>query len=338
MTTAGYLSPHSPLVSIRKLERLLGVERATLFDIASRAGGLYQSFDRRALRGKGKWRHIDNPFPDLKRIQSAILKKVLYSVKWPTPMKGAVPRVSILDNAHVHCNQPVVVTLDFKSCFPNTTHEMVYQALRSNLGCSSQIANLLTKLMTLRRQVPQGAPTSPAVVNLTLLGLCGDLEEIALRHDLKFTIWIDDITISGLLAETAIGEVINAIHRHGHSVSSDKLKVQWRTYRQVVTGVVVNRFPSSAHDRREDIRAQILVLGAKRNPPHREIQSVLGRIANVRQISAAQAESLTRLAEKCLPKQGVGGARGRTDEVVRCDCNPEHCLAVASRRRTGLSL
>jgi RNA-directed DNA polymerase len=67
------------------------------------------------------------------------------------------------------------------------------------LGCTPDVARLLTMLTTHQHCLPQGAPTSPALANLylRLSGAASRLLVLVERHDLRMTFFGDDILISG---------------------------------------------------------------------------------------------------------------------------------------------
>jgi hypothetical protein len=298
--------------------------RADLEAIASTAGRYYKPFDRRRTRGEGKWRHIDNPKEPLKRIQKRINRRILSTVPLPPAMLGAVQGMSIRDNGLLHVRQPVVVTLDLRDCFPRTSHHDVATVLKRNFGCSEEITSLLTRLTTFQHRVPQGAPTSATLVNLSLLPLYDDIQELAERKGLRFSLWVDDITISGPAADDAIEPVIQLVQRHGHAVRQSKVHVMRSGNSQAVTGVVVNRKVGKARDYRAEIRRQIIDLADRPNPPAHEIQSVRSRIAHVRHLCPVQGDALQRLADKVLPAEGVGGTKPRSDEIRPCRCAKKH--------------
>ena len=137
---AGINLPPNPLVSMRQLEYLLGRDRKHLRRIAAHAGRYYKAFDRRRERGIGKWRHIDNPTDELKRLQSRINRKILAKVALPATMLGGAKGGTIERNARPHCNTPALVTLDLFNCFPRIDDRAVFRVFRTTLGCSTEIA------------------------------------------------------------------------------------------------------------------------------------------------------------------------------------------------------
>ena len=327
------LQANAELVSMRRLEQLLGRSRDDLLRIAGHAGRYYRPFDRRRRRGEGKWRHIDNPTSELKELQSRIQRGILAHVLFPDTMLGGVRCRSIRDNGAHHVRQPMLVTLDLRDCFPRTGNLQIFRAFRTVVGCSPKIAGLLTQLTTFQHRLPQGAPTSLTLANLTLLQMHEDIRTVAERMDLAWTFWVDDIAFSGQRALDAIEPIMGIIHHHGHAVRRSKIECMPCTTRMRVTGVAVNLKPSIELVRRSEIREEIFRLASLQDPLDWELRRVRGQINHVRYISSEQGAALNRLAERFLPAVGAGGARPRTDETRSCSSTARH-----SHRRVGSAL
>lgn len=305
------------IVSKRRLEFMLELRRDTLFKVAGTAGSYYRQFDRRKKHGDG-WRHIDNPTGPLKMIQSRLYKRFLARFPYPTYLSGGIVGRSTVDHGRGHVCQPTLVTLDLKDCFPSIDDKDVFFMYRDNLGCSSDIASLLTKLTTFQHRVPQGAPTSTALANMVLLPMHEEISVYCAKNGWEYSAFIDDIAISGPAAEQAIEPVIEIVRRRGMAVRSRKVERTPQRRSQAVTGVRVNRKISAGRRRVQALREQILAEADAEVPDPARIRSLWGRIRQVRSICAAQGRSLERLADGILPEPTVGYGQGSTDETRRC--------------------
>lgn len=63
-------------------------------------------------------------------------------------------------------------------------------------GCTPTIARILTKLTTLKYQVPQGIPTSTFIANMVFKPTGLEIDQLAKEHHIKFSMFVDDITLS----------------------------------------------------------------------------------------------------------------------------------------------
>lgn len=322
------------LFSVNRLAQLLGVPRTALETIAAHAGGLYTPFDLRKP-GSNKWRHIDNPNNDIKLIQQRIQRRLLRAIEFPDTVVGGVVGRSLTDNIAFHVGQPLVITMDLRQCFPRTTHKSVFNALRRELEYSTEVAGLLTQLTTRHGHVPQGAPTSLSLVNLTLRPLHRELTILALDLRLRFSMWVDDITFSGARAREAITPTATAARRYGHSINPAKTIVMPASTRQIVTGFLANARPSLGRLRRSKLRRQILEVADNPEPPSNLLQSIWGRIRFVEHICPAQGASLRALATRLLPDDGGPPERRPRSEAIPCS-DTTACRARTYRTRAPL--
>lgn len=316
--------PYQGIVSIGRLEELLGRSRDDIRRVAGRAGRYYRPFDLRRTAGEGKWRHIDNPVGELKRYQSRIQEGMFQDLVFPETMIGAVPGRSIRDNAQIHLGQPMVVALDLRDCFPRINDAEAYRVFREVLGCSAEISSILTKLTTFQHRLPQGAPTSPALANLSLLGLHDELTVLAGAYGLNCSFYVDDIVFSGARALEVIEPAILLIHSHGHSVRRSKIKRMPKSSRQTVTGVVVNRGVSVGKGRRRALRSRVFDLSRDGAVAEHALQSILGEVTWISWLNSAQGEALRRSAEELQQLPAFPGIRIPKGQIRPCKSYGSH--------------
>jgi hypothetical protein len=316
--------PYLGIISMRHLEELLGRRRVDIRRIADRAGRYYRPFDLRRVAGEGKWRHIDNPVGELKRYQTCIQERMFHDLVFPETMIGAVPGRSIRDNAQLHLSQPMVVTLDLRDCFPRINDIDVYRVFREALGCSAEISAILTKLTTFQHRLPQGAPTSPAIANLSLLGLHADLTALAKGYGLNCSFYVDDIIFSGARALEVIEPAICQIHSHGHSVRRNKIKRMPNSTKQAVTGAGVNRGVSVGKDRRRALRSRVFDLSRNGAVAEHALQSILGEVTWIGWLNSAQGEAMMRASQKLLQLPTFPEIKVPKGQIRHCNSYGSH--------------
>lgn len=285
-----------PLVSKRKLCSILGYDFKNLENIAKKAGRYYKPYTQIV---KGKSRLIDRPVGQLKIIQKLILKRILIAIPLPLTMLGGVKGRSTKENASYHTRQNQVITLDLRDCFPKTNDKEVF-AVYKRYGCSDEIASLLTKLTTFQHRLPQGAPTSSMLVNLVLLPLHQQIEGLAKEKGLNFTIYIDDITISGNNAVDVIGQIVDLIHENGYGVRRRKICYMPANTQQIVTGLVVNKRVGVPKSKKQQIIQDIMQLSHSVSVDEQKMKSLLGSIAYVKSIDIKDGTFLENLARRKL--------------------------------------
>lgn len=307
--------------SADELAHVLKVGVKVLVNLSKSAGRNYQPFDLKR-NGSGKWRHIDNPSYVLKGIQKKINKLILREsmLKLPINMIGGIPKKSTTDNAIKHIGQEMVLTLDIKDCFPETTHKAVGKIWKDLFGFDWNTARMLTQLTTLRTHLPQGSPTSLPLCNLCLLPLFKEINEYTNSKGLSFTMFVDDLAISGRkeAVQDAIDPIVRIIQKHGYAIRSRKIRKMPARKPQIITGIQTNKKLSINKGVVRQIRAEIVGL-AKGQAESLTKQSIKGEIAYVKKISPEKGRRLTEFADMLLPDDlGINTIKLNRDEVKKC--------------------
>ena len=217
------------------------------FGIAKKTGGI---------------RVISAPMPRLKRAQEWILFNILEKVELHRAAHGFRRGRSIVTNARPHVGSDVVINVDVENFFPTVTFPRIRGVFRK-LGYSGQVATVLALICSepeveeveldgrtffvakTERRLPQGAPSSPAITNIICRGLDARLFHVAEQLGFRYTRYADDITFSG--SGHAVQEIGRALRRVTHVVAEEgftlhpqKTRIQRKSRRQEVTGLVVN--------------------------------------------------------------------------------------------------
>lgn len=292
-----------PILSMRQLAWHIGVPSDRLKEIADSIrqdrGSHYRHF---ALKtGPDKVRHIDHPAAELLDVQRRIVRNVLAPLGFGDAAHGGIRGRSPASNAAVHRGKRCVVKLDVKSFFPSVKHNRVYRMFREELGFGKDVSRLLTRLVTVRGALPQGAATSLAVANHFAIPVDEGLKPSVERHGLTYSRFVDDLTISGDSPKFLIGQATRLLKKRGLNIAPEKLKVCGRGKAQEVTGLLVNdadRLTISRHYR-DAVRSAIHKLrNAERDDWPTQIASIEGKIAYIARFNPGPAGRLRRyLAE-----------------------------------------
>lgn len=281
------------ILSLNKLAFQLGISRNVLEAVSKTRKDYYKPFvvSERKRDGRLKERKIDNPNKAIRKIQQRINKKLLAELceNLPAYTTGSIPKRSTYQNAQPHITQEAILLIDISDCFPSIRSADVYKVCREMLGCSPVVANLLTKLTTYGNRLPQGAPTSPSLCNLVLAPLSEKLNLIALKNNLMFTQYVDDLTFSGSYSTlySVIDEILGTIEKSGFKVNRRKLKLIKSRDRMEITGLVVNSRVSVGRKYIRMVQRDIMKSGSI-NP------RVTGRISYIRSISKSHARKLDK--------------------------------------------
>lgn len=253
--------------------KLVGYSLSYIFSAAYVPNKFYRSF--KVDKKHGNKRKIDEPLPSLKEIQKWILRKILDNIKPSKYAKGFVKGSSIRDNAKFHRDQSMIVTVDIKEFFPSINRTKVYWIFK-RCGYSKSVAYLLTALCTKDDSLPQGAPTSPALSNLTSWRIDQRLGNYAVKNELRYTRYADDITFSGDIQPGQLIQFISKVVRDdGFLLNENKTRVLKAHQRQIVTGIVVNKKLQVSREKRRELRQAVHYIkkfGLKGHLDHKQIK------------------------------------------------------------------
>lgn len=235
--------------SKRHLLHIIKVDSNRLEYILTHLDEFYYSFDKpkvdkltgnpkRDGAGNIKTRTINSSKGDLKSIQSRIYRFLLSNISLPKYFYGGVKGKNNILNARYHQGNKYIFTTDLKSFFPSISNKQVYATL-IKLDFSPNIASIITRLITRNGQVPQGIPTSTLIANLVFQPTGDIILEMASRYHIKFTIYVDDVTLSSARDfKHLVPEFLAILKNSGFKISHNK--TFYKTKNPTVTGVVVH--------------------------------------------------------------------------------------------------
>ena len=213
----------------------------------------------------GGERQICAPVDSLKTLQR-LLANVLYECRVEIdrdngrrPLShGFRRKLSIITNARQHKRRRYVLTLDLQDFFPTFNFGRVRGFfLRNNsFKLNNEVATLIAQIACFENGLPQGSPCSPIIADLIAHLLDVRLVQLAKRHGLTYSRYADDLTFStsqpsfpsSIAAPVTAGspewtlgkDLTKAVQRAGFTVNPAKTRMQFRTSRQLVTGLTVN--------------------------------------------------------------------------------------------------
>lgn len=297
---------------------------------AGRAASVEKSHYHYTWRKKrsGGVRLIESPKQTLKQVQVKILREILDRIAAHPAAHGFVRGRSILTNATPHVGQGVVLKFDLTNFYTTVGFSRVTAIFRT-IGYSREAAIWLALLTTSavpgnmpfdreklyslqpywRRHLPQGAPTSPALANLSARHLDARLTGMARAFGAQFTRYADDLTISGPVGlskglRTLIPLVEQIIRRERFQSNRKKRQVLRSHQRQSIAGVVVNTRTNVARSDFDRLKAT-LTNCVRMGPSTQNRDGVddfqahlRGRIAHVLQLNSGRGERLLALYQK----------------------------------------
>ncbi|MCM1301495.1 MAG: reverse transcriptase family protein [Bacteroides cellulosilyticus] len=191
----------------------------------------------RNKKGKLKIRIINPSIRTLKVVQKHICNLLNTKITSAPYAFGSTKRRSGVMNARFHQGNKYIFQTDLRKFFPSIPNKEVYRMF-VRFGFSPDVASILTRLTTHDGHIPQGAPTSSLIANLVFTKTGDVLAEYCKQYGLKFSIYVDDVTISGPSDfQELIPEILDIIRKNGYTISPTK--TTYRTNHPEITGVKV---------------------------------------------------------------------------------------------------
>ncbi len=275
----------------------INFETLRFFSYGEGRNSLYEKFE--IQKKSGGTREIYSPIDKLKRLQRTIADD-LKNYYRPLPnVFGFVNNRSVKENAAQHIGQKFVLNIDLANFFPSIHFGRVRGLFeKAPFEIPRQTAKWLAQLVTFESVLPQGAPSSPIISNMICLKMDKLLSRFAEDHDLKYTRYADDLTFSTSretfpheVATLATGSVIigeelkQIVEKNGFNINGSKTRLQHKSQRQEVTGVVVNEKCNLTRKYLNTIRGELHRLVDTHNDDDDELRDkVTGRLGYLKHI------------------------------------------------------
>ena len=253
----------------------------------------------------GKMRTVEAPNEELKAIQKNILKHLDRIFKEPWLISGRKGK-SYIDNARVHAGNTYVKTLDIKSFYENCRRSSVYRMFANKFLMAPDLAGVLTDLVVYENHVPTGAPTSQAITYFVFHDAFRAINELALKYECKFTIYVDDITFSGPspIPKALNAEVEQILRNAGLAIKWKKAKKYSPKQCKLITGVAVDQQGKIKVPNRLRLKILSSIDEMKKAKKWTKLkcdkkkESVLGMIAAARQIEPGIFPEIEKVIRK----------------------------------------
>jgi hypothetical protein len=223
----------------RRLEKLLTLKKYDLEKIDRAIS--YYSFQM-DKKGTNEKRTINAPTLDLKLLQRRILR-LLQKVERPDWLISGEKQKCYIDNGKVHQHSKYLLAMDIAKFYDNCNREPVFRFFTDYLHTSSDVAGVLTDIVTHEQKIPTGCPTSQMLAFYAYRKMFEEINAIAISHGCIFSLYVDDMTFSSRMpfnVKRLIYDVSYALRRYGHKPKKTKIKYYSKDAFKPVTGTVID--------------------------------------------------------------------------------------------------
>lgn len=140
----------------------------------------------------------------------------------------------------MHVDGAKILTTDIKAFFQSTLRTKVFNFFHRDLACSPDVADLLADISTYDGHIPTGSRISMPLAFWANYPMFSELASLACKHDIDMSLYVDDLTFSGLQVNRHFKSIAKKIiTRHGHTMHPKKTKLYKSGDAKVITGVVI---------------------------------------------------------------------------------------------------
>jgi hypothetical protein len=217
------------------------------------------------------------------------IHKLLARVVTPDYLHSARKGNSYLTNARSHRADAATVKIDVKRFFQSVRRKTVYEFFFTVMRCRKDVAGLLADILTFNGRLPTGSSASPIISYYAFKRMFDELYALAQKQRLVMTCYVDDMTFSGVKANSgflyAAHKVIAAYGRKSH-----KMKVFGPNQPKVITGLCNTpegeRVPNKLHLKISE-GFEGLKAATSDEAALKALRPLLGRMEAARQIDPA---------------------------------------------------
>ena len=275
----------TPIFSLGHLAHLSGAPYLYLREIIKRKCDPYRIFTIRKRNVKSGFRTICVPSRPLMQLQRWLVDRVLNHGSPHAASTAFAPESSIMDAAEPHAGCRWLIKVDIRNFFESISEIAAYRVFHDQFGFQELVSFELARLCTRKGPVsafrsrsrwwshrtrytkipfyhapkmghlPQGAPTSPMLANLSVRAMDERFQSLAVSEGLIYTRYADDLAFSyrsdanakgakGTRSAAPIGALLRGVTQilkgEGFRLNAKKTTVLRRGNAQRVTGLIVN--------------------------------------------------------------------------------------------------
>lgn len=290
-------SPLFRLSNKKKLAALLRVDLPAITYIEkSGLATQYNSFIDKKTR-----RHITEPVGELAKVHRQLFR-LFVRLSPPDYVHSAVKKRSYKTNAFAHRGGDRVLKIDIKRFFQSVKFDCIHDFFLRRLECAPDIATILAKLCVVKTEkygvhLPTGSCISPVLSFLANQPLFDRISQLSNSCGCIFTIYVDDITISGHEANAELLNLV-AVEIFKRGYKYHKINVS-ESQNALITGLIVRdgklHLP---HERARKIRDLITLLRISAGAKEKMLASLVGRLSEAEQIEPRYKSIRLRVVSK----------------------------------------
>lgn len=263
------------LTSPRRLAEKLLITRATLERLVAAGDANYLV---RLDRSTG--RIIEEPKSQLKLIQKRFAQ-LLAQIETPDYLHSGVKGRSYITNASCHGAGMSCIKLDIRKFFPSSSSHYVQRFFEEVLEYPPDVASRARRLLTYDGHLPTGGNASTILSFWAYKPLFDEIDALAVRHQCDFTLYVDDMSITGIFANRSCQQAARKLIA-SYGLRAHKAKGFGPGQPRVLTGIANTRRGRELPHRRAKSIAKLEQEEAAAETPSEKLKvlpSLIGKLS-----------------------------------------------------------
>lgn len=220
------------------------------------------------------------------KVVQARVAWLLGQIETPDYLHSGVKKRSYITNAAEHSVEGGSVKLDVQNFFPSARAAAVCHFFHDVMEYPMDVASRMTALLTFNGHLPTGGNASCILSFWAYKPMFDEIAALARAKGCAFTLYVDDITLTGQFATRAMQQEARKIIG-SYRLRAHKNKVFAPTQPRIVTGVAVTARGRELPNRRaKAIGSLIAEVGAAQSNDHRLqlLPSLIGRVSEATEV------------------------------------------------------
>lgn len=306
--------PHRAIANLDSLSLALGLTLRELIDLSSNADK-YFFLTKVIDKPDGSKRETYDVKPELKCIHERMKQDLLKKVVYPSYLHGSLKGKDYISNTKEHTNKKIIISEDVSNFFPSISAKVIHETWVGFFGFSNEVAKCLTKLVTYKGFLVQGAKPSSYLCNLVLWCRESELVSQLNIEGYTYTRYVDDIAISSNnnMSKTEITSVIKRVYQMLRTINvkpnRKKHAVMTSGNRQHVHGVNLNSGkPTMPKEERAKIKSAVYECenyhkhSSSTAEYNKLFSKVMGRVNNMKRMHLDEGLKLRERLSKIKPR------------------------------------
>ncbi len=337
----------------KHLLRALDTSVDALEKVLSNTKQYYKTYILHDPARPNKLREVISVCGELRTLQSRLYKRVLLPKLVPTEFShGGIKGRSIKTNAEAHRGSAFIFKADISNFYPSIHHSRVYRLFANNFECSPDVSRICTRLCTYNNHLALGLVSSPILADQILRPVDRRLAAVCESASLKYTRFVDDITISGtfdIRDSGFAGTLCRVLRENGFRANPDKFYFSSMEQASITNVRIKDDHLDITKQYADELDRQLsdvanLINNEVFDGPYYTPQQILGRIHFVRWINPGRFRALYRRfrsipwmrVSQLAKKNGLIERKKTLEEVRKPDNRPEETYDVQKKGCEGV--